>query len=332
MDFAELAGLAGAHAEARAIQVALKLGVFRALAGGPADGPTLARVLHCDQRATRLLANALVALRLLEKTGADFSLSDAARRYLLDDSDEYVGGMILFDESIFPLWAKLEYSIRTGRPARTPDMFQQSAPETEGFIGAMDSLVRARGDALWLAEHLDLSGVTTIADVGGGPGTYLVELLRKWPDLRASICDLGATLKVARRFLEKHAPWALDRLELREVDYLRDELPGPRDALLLSNVVHSENEAANAELARKCYRALSPGGRVIIKDHIMNRDLTEPRAGALFSLYLLLTTRGRDYAFEEIAGWLEAAGFVDIQLQALPSPQFTSSLVMARKP
>jgi len=332
MDFAELAGLVGAHAEARAVQVALKLGVFRALAGGAADAQSLARVLDCEERATALLANALVALRLLEKNGEEFSLGDTARRYLLDQSDEYLGGMILFDEAIFPLWAKLEEAIRTGRPARTPDMFQQSGEETKSFIGAMDSLVRARGDARWLAANLDLTGVKTIADVGGGPGTYVVELLRKWPDLRASIYDLGATLEVARRLLEQRAAWALDRLELCEVDYLRDELPGPCDVLLLSNIIHSEKAATNAELARKCFDALSTGGRVIIKDHIMNRDLTQPRAGAVFSLYLLLTTRGRDYAYEEVAGWLASAGFADIRQRALPSPPFTSSLVVARKP
>ncbi|MGH7864477.1 MAG: methyltransferase, partial [Candidatus Binataceae bacterium] len=59
---------------------------------------------------------------------------------------------------------------------------------------------------------------------------------------------------------------------------------------------------------------------------------TEPRAGAVFSLYLLLTTRGRDYSCDEVAGWLTSAGFVDVGVQALPSPPFTSSLVVAKKP
>jgi SAM-dependent methyltransferase len=332
MDFAELAGLAGAHAEARAIQVALKLGVFRELAGGPRDAPSLARALNCDQRATGLLANALASIGLVAKRDGLFTLQECARRYLLEASDEYLGGMILFDEAIFPLWTKLEESVRNGRAARVPDMFQERTDETERFIGAMDSLVRARGDAVWLAEHLDLAGAASIADVGGGPGTYLVELLRRWPALRASIYDLSATLKVARRMLERRAPWALERLELVEVDYLSDELPGPRDALMLSNIIHSEDEAINAELARKCFRALSPGGRVIIKDHIMDGELIEPRAGAVFSLYLLLTTRGRDYSFEEVAKWLSSAGFAHIEHEMLPSPPFTSSLVIARKP
>ena len=83
---------------------------------------------------------------------------------------------------------------------------------------------------------------------------------------------------------------------------------------------------------RKCYRALEPGGLMIIKDHIMNADLTEPKAGAIFALYLLMATRGRDYSFDEVSRWLGDAGFVDIKLEALPSPPFTSSMVIARKP
>ena len=88
----------------------------------------------------------------------------------------------------------------------------------------------------------------------------------------------------------------------------------------------------NAALIAKCFRALRPGGLIAIKDHIMNRDLTEPAAGAVFSLYLLLTTRGRDYSFDETVGWLDAAGFVEMRLTTLPSPPFTSSIVTARKP
>jgi len=332
MDFAGLAGTAGAHAEARAIQVAVKLGIFEALAQAPLDDAGLARALGTDGRATAILANALAALGLIEKSAGRLRLNETSRRYLLSKSDEYLGAMILFDEAIFAAWTHLEESIRTGRPARAPDMFQSEPGETERFIRAMDSLVRARGDARWTAEHLDLAGMRTIADLGGGPGTYVAALLKRWPELRASIYDLPATLEVTRRILAEREPEVAPRIALVSVDYLTDEIPGPLDGLFLSNVIHSEDETANADLMRKCFRALAPGGTIIVKDHVMNRDLTEPRAGAVFSLYLLLAARGRNYSFEEVSGWLAAAGFRSIRLDPLPQPQFTSSLVIARKP
>ena len=67
MEFSELAGIAGAHAEARAIQVALKLGMFEALAERALDAGALAAAIGCDPGATALLANAAAALGLLEK-------------------------------------------------------------------------------------------------------------------------------------------------------------------------------------------------------------------------------------------------------------------------
>ena len=79
-------------------------------------------------------------------------------------------------------------------------------------------------------------------------------------------------------------------------------------------------------------RVLKAGGMLIVKDHIMNAELTEPRAGAIFALYLLLTARGRDYSFDEVSRWLRDAGFIDVRHEALPSPPFTSSMVIARKP
>ena len=81
--------------------------------------------------------------------------------------------------------------MRSGAPARTPDMFQATPAETARFIRAMDSLVRARGDDRWTAEHLELGFARSIADLGGGPGTYLVELLRRFQDLSGA--DLGSS-------------------------------------------------------------------------------------------------------------------------------------------
>jgi 3-hydroxy-5-methyl-1-naphthoate 3-O-methyltransferase len=307
MDFSELADLAGAHAGARAIQVALKLGMFEALAERTMHATGLAAVIGCDPHATALLANAMVALGLLDKRADRLSLTPASRRFLLAASPEYMGGIILFDEAIFPLWSRLEDSIR-----------------------AMDSLVRARGDAVWMAENLDLSEIGAIADVGGGPGTYLIEFMRRFPKLKGAILDLPATLAVTREILDECDTGLDGRIELVEYDYRRQELPAGFDAIFLSNIIHSEDEPANRALLQRCYRGLPPGGIVIIKDHIMNADLTEPAAGAVFSLYLLLTTRGRDYSFDEVAQWLREAGFTGIRRQALPSPPFNSSVVTAR--
>jgi hypothetical protein len=331
IDFTKLMAMAGAHAEARAIQVALKLGVFEALVSAQDTGG-LARAIGGNERAAMLLANALVAMGLLEKREGIYALAQIARRFLLKSSDDYLGGMILFDGALFGLWERLEGAIRTGRPVRTPDMYQQNSEETERFIRAMDTLVRARGDARYVASTLELGEIEVVADIGGGPGTYVIELLRRWPALRALIYDLPVTLAVTEKIVSERAPELRSRLKLVEFDYRRNSLEDKADLIFLSNIIHGEDGPTNQMLMHKIFTGLRSPGTVIIKDHIMNESLTEPAAGAVFSLFMLLTTVGRDYSMGEVSGWLVNASFIDIEQRPLPSPPFTSSLVVARKP
>ncbi|HYA36422.1 MAG TPA: methyltransferase [Candidatus Binataceae bacterium] len=332
MDFSEIVAIASGHAEARAIQVALKLGVFEALAKSSLDEDELARAIGAEPRGVRILADALVAIGFLGKDAQRFRLDSSARDFLVRSSPRYVGDMILFEAELWDTWEKLEETVRTGKPSRIPDMFQGTPQDTSRFIRAMDSIVRSRGDAEYVAGFLDLSDVRTIADLAGGPGTYMAALAHRWPALRPAIWDLGPTLNVAREILAERESEIADRIALVEVDYLRDELPHPVDMIFMSNVIHSEDEETNAMLMRKCFRALAPGGTLIIKDHIMNEERTEPRAGAVFALYLMLTTKGRDYSFNEVARWLSGAGFGEVGEHKLPMPPFTSSLVTACKP
>jgi hypothetical protein len=113
-------------------------------------------------------------------------------------------------------------------------------------------------------------------------------------------------------------------------DYTRDELPKGFDLVFLSNIIHGETPKTNLALMRKVFDSLNPNGRIVIKDHIMDSSLTRPKAGAVFSLQMLLTTNGRDYSFDEVSDWLAQVGFINVQEVPLALP-LTSSLVMGRK-
>lgn len=328
MDFAGLEALSGAHCDARVLHTAVRLDLFSAVGNGAtAAGVAAARDL--DPRATELLLNAMTALGLLAKAADTFTLVPAARRHLLPDGPAYLGGMIEFEAESWDLWGRLEEAVRTGRPVRPPDMYQGDPVQTRRFILAMDSLVRARGDAAWLAENLDFSDVRRMLDVGSGPATYPVGVCRAHPAVRATVFDLPGTLAVTREIVEREG--MADRIALVPGDYNADPLPSGFDLVFLSNVIHGEDEDHNRALMAKCLAALRPGGRVVIKDHILTEDRTGPAGGAVFSLLMLLSTRGRDYAFGEVAAWLTEAGFDRPSETVLPPP-FSSSLVIASRP
>ncbi len=328
MEFRELARINGAYAEARILHAAVTLRLFDQLDAAGKTAAAIAAAAGTDRRATELLLNALVAMRLVRKNGELFQETDAARTYLKSDSPTSYAGFVRFDASLWPLWGELAETVRTGKSARQPDMFQSTRADTARFIDAMASLVSARGDARVLAETLDLGGVRRVLDVGGGPGTYAIELCRRHPDLHATIFDLPGTLEVARRHVD--ASGLADRIALLAGDYLCDELPPGHDLAFLSNVVHGEDEETNRALMRKIHAALTPGGRVMIKDHVTDESGTSPAPAAIFSIAMLLFTRGRDYAYAEIRDWLTAAGFTRVEADVLP-PGLISTLVVAWK-
>ncbi len=151
--------------------------------------------------------------------------------------------MIEFDAMLWHDWEKLPEAIRTGLPTRPPNMYQSDARETEVFINAMDSLVKARGDAEVLANALDWSKVESVLDVGSGPATYPIALCEKFPQLRATIVDLPGTLEITERFVRTANLSA--RIELIAGDYRIDPISGSYDAIFLSNIIHGENYDRN---------------------------------------------------------------------------------------
>ena len=329
MNFSQLMGLASGHVEARLTQTAVELRIFDALENAALTSEEAAARLALEPKAAELLLNALAAVELLHKNAALFSLADTARQYLLRSSPYYVGDMIRFESSLWNCWEKLPEAIRSGKAVRPANMYQDDVNETEIFISAMDSLVKARGDSDVVASVLDWSHVGEFLDVGSGPATYPIALCKKFPNLHATIFDLPVTLNITRHFIR--AAGMEDRIRLIAGDYRKDAIPGDYQVIFLSNVIHGEDYAKNEALIGKLAKNLEPAGRIVIKDHILDDSRAKPAVGAIFSLLMLLTTAGgRCYSFNEIRTWMEAAGLSEVEQINLPS-LLTSSLVIGTK-
>jgi predicted methyltransferase len=120
-------------------------------------------------------------------------------------------------------------------------------------------------------------------------------------------------IKIAQTVLEDTD--LIDRITFVPGDYYKDKLPTGHDLVLLSAIIHQNSPEQNNELYRNIYRVLEPGGRLVIRDHIMSPDHTQPISGAFLAVNMLVVTpEGRTYSFEEIKASLESAGFIKINL------------------
>ena len=317
-------------AASRVLHVAIELDLFTSLTEDGKTAAQLSRLLGVHPGAIELLLNALTSMGLLRKEAERFFATPVSHTYLSRAGPKYLGHWIRHEARGWERWSRLLEAIRTGRPVQPAEQIYQTPAELEEFIRGLHELALARGDARWLARAISLVRCRTLLDLGGGAGTYSSLFCRANPQLEATVVDLPETLKVTRKILREFD--LSGRVRMLEADYRRDSIQGgPYDVALLSNILHAEAEPTNRQILTHIFEVLNPGGTLIIKDHVMSADHTEPANGALFALEMLLSTRGRTYSFGEISAWLAAAGFQDVTELPMESPS-NVSLVAATRP
>ncbi|WP_305042164.1 methyltransferase [Geoalkalibacter sp.] len=325
--FQDLLRLAGGFQPAKTFLVANDLDLFAALSR-PRAAEELAAEKGLQPRALGILLDALTAMGLLHKSAAGYHNADLAQTWL-SAGPGYRGHIFKHLHHCWQAWNGLERILREGNLV-TPmekEILVDSERWNHIFINGMDDVTREL--APQVVAQLDLSDVETLMDLGGGPGTYVAEFLSRFPQLReVRLFDLPETLEVARAKLA--ARGLLDRVDLIAGDFQRNDLGTGLDAVWISQVLHSQSEAGCRALLEKVWRALNPGGRVLVHEFFLDDDRAGPLRPAIFGMHMLVMTEGgRAYSRAEVAQWLREIGFQGVE--ALQVSEDTG-LVTGRKP
>lgn len=240
-----------------------------------------------------------------------------------------MGEALKYSDDLYPVWGKLEQTLRTGKPALQHDAILGQDPEkTRHFVLGMHN--RALGMGQSLAALLDLAGRRRLLDVGGGPATYSCLLAKKNPGLTSRSMDLPAVVAIARTIVEGFA--MQERVEPIVGDYNQETYPGGNDVVLCSGMFHREPPDSCRAILRKSFAALDPGGLVVVHDVLCDDDKAGPPFALLFGINMALTaTFGTVHSSQEVAQWMAEAGFVNPVAQNLPPP-WPEALVLGHKP
>lgn len=290
--------------ESRILLTACELDLFTALGNSWKQSSEVADSLRTNPRATDRFMNALAGMGLLVKKDDRFSNSDAALRYLVRSSDDYIH---LLDHvaNLWKSWSTLTEAVKKGPRLPGSPGIEWDDQSLHAFIAGMHD--RARDTADETIRSLDLTNVSRVLDVGGGSGVYSMAMARAKEDLRATIFDLPRVVPLTEQYIRKNG--FSERIDTMAGDYNVDDFGSGYDMVFLSAVVHSNSPEANRKLIRKCARALTPRGRVVVQDFIIDEDRTTPYHAVLFALNMLVATRAGDtYTEAEIRSWMEEAG------------------------
>lgn len=299
----------------RIILSGYELGIFTALANFEKSSMEVARDLKTDPRATDRLMNALTALKFLQKESGAFRNTPESSELLVKGKPGYMAGL-MHAVHLWDTWSTLTEAVRKGTSvAARGDINERGENWLAAFIDAMH--YRASRQAPDLVAAIGLGGVTNVLDLGGGSGAFAMAFAAARPAITAVVFDLPSVIPLTRLYIEKAN--LADRVKTVAGDYTRDDIGKNFDIVFLSAIIHSNGPEENRKLIAKCAGALKGTGRVIIQDHIMDNDRTDPAGGAIFAINMLVGTRSGDtYTEGEVAQWMSGAGLSEIIRKETP--------------
>ncbi len=294
----------------RAVLTGAELDLFSQIHNNPSSAKDISQKNGLDLRAITRLLDSLVTIGLLNKKDDRYEISDEGK-LLSSEHPETVLPMILHLNGLWDTWSNLTETIRKGENLKRDQAIHKDKERQKAFIGAMHVIGCKLAEEI--ADTWNLDPFSKLLDIGGGSGTYTIAFLKKKPKLTAILFDLENVIPLAEERL-KHEGY-LNRVSLESGDLNSDDFPENCDLILLSAIIHMNSPDQNEDLFRRIYKALPPGGVLLIRDHIMDESRTFPPAGALFALNMLVNTQGGDtYTFTEIKKTLSKCGFLNVQL------------------
>ncbi|KAK4535810.1 hypothetical protein CDCA_CDCA06G1835 [Cyanidium caldarium] len=235
------------------------------------------------------------------------------------------------------------------------DMWEVHARDAEQcarFTWAMQSIsigpARALAQVLWPDDARSTSATSSPArllDVGGGSGCYAVEWIRRAPlHSEAVLLEMPSVCAVAREMIQQtltqaDAAHLSPQITARPGDMFAatayaDAYTAPYTHVLLSQILHDwpvqpvphlPPSHCGAQLVRHAYRALRPGGTLIVHEKLVHDADT-----AMVTVDMLYWTEGQQYTREMLQRLLTEAGFTALQFVKTPHTYWWACL--AHKP
>ena len=161
----------------------------------------------------------------------------------------------------------------------------------------------------------DFSRHRCLLDIGGGQGTFLKRVHLQSPQLERMLFDLPGVANLAE--LNFSASSENQSIKVFGGDFFKDELPSGADLITLIRVIFDHDDERVKILLRSIFRALSPGGKLLIAEPMAETPDHPPMGHAYFGFYLMAMGRGRPRTVEEIGQLALEAGFKRVEI--LPS-------------
>ena len=313
-DTVRLQRISKAFWESAALMSAVALKVFTAIANGDDTIEAVAKAVDIEPVNAERLLTVLTAMTLLERAGERFSNAADVDRFLVEGKPTYAGPWMLFGKPRWDGWGKLTEHLKVREDdQRRLGMYDETFTVERAREYHQATYSIGMGAARRFHKQVDLGGRQKIMDLGGGSGCYCIVAAQLYPQIRAEVLDLAPVVVVTREYIEENG--VADQVSANPCDFTRDPLPDDADVAIMASNLPQYSRAIIAEVVRRVYDALQPGGEFHLIGETINAEGTGPLAPALWGLSEAVShSTGLAHSDADCVGYFEAAGFTDVSV------------------
>lgn len=214
-------------------------------------------------------------------------------------------------QALWQSWALFPEAVRQGgtqtEKALGMDIFEYYAKPENAEEAAL--FAQAMGDLSGLVTQgavaaFSTAGVSTVVDVGGSNGDFVLALMEADPQLRGQVLDLPHAVESARGEAEKRG--LSGRFTAVAGDFFV-EVP-PADLYLVKTILHDWDDAKCTTILRRCRSAVNEGGRALVVEMVVG-EIGRPDLATLSDMAMLTTTNGMERDLDEFDALFAASGW-----------------------
>jgi O-methyltransferase domain len=247
--------------------------------------------------------------------------SECLRKSTPDSRSAIVRTILSVGYGQYEAWAGLLGSIQTGKPGFDQifgcsawEWYQRDPQIRSVFIETMRSVSAAVTPVV--TSSFDWSRFPLIADVGGGIGDEIIDILNSHPSCRGILFDQPEVVAGAGRH---------ERVEPIEGDFFKSA-PKDADAYILRRIIHDWADPEAMIILKNVRQAMKPGSRLVLIEEVVP-DLPKSTFGLWLDPHMLVMHGGQERTANEYRELLARCGLVLEQIVQTTSPV---SLIVGR--
>lgn len=296
--------------KARAVSVAVNLGIFEVLKECPLTARDLGQRCGVSPEGTGFLLRTLIWAGYLEPCGTDqFRLTKLSRSSMLISSPRSQVGFVTWNShATAALLGQLEDCLRQGRGLD----FHHTMADPALWASYQRAMMEgARFAAPTLARLVPVKkGARKLLDVAGSHGLLGASICRRHPPMRSTVLDLPSAVGHARVLAGELK--INDVVEHRPGNLLIDSFGDENDVILLSNILHNLDPAAIPDVLTRAAASASRGATIAIWEVETPDRSARPNHGDAFALFCWTTSTSGCFTAKQYSEWLRQAGLGDI--------------------